>query len=116
MLEDRQGAEKRIAEAEPLETHAGERERMLAYWASEERVTIVIQPDEDDKKAALAHKTREFPPMVFKVNGVEIAVPKGRMTKVPQSIADLWMYMLDPWSARSVAKPHTFEDAEARLV
>ena len=108
--------EKAAPALEPVET---ERERIMAAWRSEPKVQIFIAPDDNDKRAAAALVARglpsEFPPMVFQVNGVQLAVPKGKPTAVPESIAALYSYMLDPWSARGIVRPITFDEAEARL-
>lgn len=113
--EGRKKAEERIAERQPLEPAASERDRILAFWAAEPRVQIHVAPTEDEQKAAKAMKTREFPPRIFQVNGVQMALPVGKITTVPESIAALYAYTLDPWSARRDPKPHTFEEAEERL-
>ena len=107
-------AQDRIAQRDPLEPLESERDRILKFWASEPRVQIFVAPNEDDKKAA-KENGGEFLPQLFQVNGVQVAVPKGKPTSVPQSIADLYAYMLDPWSAQNKAKPITFEEAELKL-
>jgi hypothetical protein len=103
----------------PLEPRESERDRVLAYWASEPRVAIFIAPDDNDRRAADDLQARrlpaEFPPRVFQVNGVQIAVPVGEQTTVPQSIAAMYEYMLNPWKAQQKQRPLTFEAIAARL-
>lgn len=111
------------AKAPPLEPIESERERIIAAWA-EERASgrveaIFIAPDENDQKAAQALAARGlepvFPPMLFQINGVQLAIPKGESYVVPASIAAMYRYMTNPWRARGVHAPITFEQAEARL-
>lgn len=111
-----------VAKPEPpqLEPVENERARILAAWAAEPRVSIFIAPDENDQRAAndMAAKTgkaSEFPPRVFKVNGVELAVSVGQSVTVPESIGALYEYTLNPWKSQHKVKPLTFDQIEARM-
>jgi hypothetical protein len=103
----------------PLEPQETERDRVLKAWAAEPRVAIFIAPDDNDRRAADDLAARKlpavFPPRVFQVNGVQIAVPVGEQTTVPQSIAAMYEYMLNPWKSQQQQKPLTFEAIAARL-
>lgn len=103
----------------PLEPVANERDRILAAWAAEPRVSIFIAPDENDQRAANEMAARglepEFPPRVFQVNGVQLAVPVGESTTVPESIAALHAYMLNPWKSQHKVKPVTADVIFARM-
>lgn len=109
------------AKPEPpaLEPVENERARILAAWAAEPRVSIFVVPDENDQRAANALVAKglppEFPPQVFKVNGVELAVPKGKSTTVPESIGALYEYMLNPWESQHKLPPLTYDQVEARM-
>lgn len=110
-----------VAKPEPpqLEPVENERARILAAWASEPKVAIFIAPDENDQRAANELVARgfrpEFPPQIFKVNGVELAVPKGKSATVPESIGALYEYMLNPWESQHKLPPLTFDQVEARM-
>jgi hypothetical protein len=103
----------------PLEPKETERDRILAAWASEPRVEMTINPDENDRRAASALAAKglpaEFPPHIFQVNGVQLCVPVGEQTSVPQSIAALYAYTQNPWKAQQKQKPLTFDVIAARL-
>lgn len=107
--------------AEPLEPKENERARILAYWESEEKVLISIAPTSDDTRirddarARFRDPTLDYLPRTFQVNGVQLAVPVGRLTRVPLSIAQLYEYMLNPWQARGIQPPVTFDENEARI-
>lgn len=106
-------------EAPPLEPRESERDRILNAWAHEPRVQIFIAPDENDRRASDALAARglppEFPPMVFQVNGVQLAVPKGEQATVPESIAALYAYMINPWKSQHKVAPLTFDAIAARM-
>lgn len=112
-------AEENLAKQQPLESVTSERDRIMAAWAAEPRVGIIIAPDEDDKRALQAMRQRGadagYPPRLFKVNGVELAINVGKPVQVPASIADLYAHTMNPWAAQSVLPPVTFEENEARL-
>jgi hypothetical protein len=103
----------------PLEARETERDRVLAAWAAEPRTAIFIAPDENDRRAADDLQARglpaEFPPRIFQVNGVQLAVPVGESTTVPESIAAMYSYMLNPWKSQQKQKPLTFDAIAARL-
>ena len=114
------------AKAPPLEPVADERARILAAWDAEEKVLLSIAPDQNDERARLALQANAkragqdpegvgYPPRTFQVNGVQLHIPVGELTHVPRSIADLYAYTLNPWKARGVTKPITFEQAETRM-
>lgn len=110
--------EKKAAPLEPVES---ERARILAAWDAEEKVLISIAPDandtkiRDDARARLRDPNLDFLPRTFQVNGVQLAVPVGRLTRVPMSIAQLYEYMTNPWAARQITPPITFDQAELRI-
>lgn len=119
-----QGVQQALAaKAPPLEPVENERDRILNAWATERAAgqveAIFIPPDDNDKRAAEALGAKGldpvFPPQIFQVNGVQVAVPKGESTTVPASIAAIYRYMTNPWKARGVIKPLTFDQNEARL-
>lgn len=103
----------------PLESVESERDRILNAWAAEPRVAIFIAPDENDRRAAEDLQARgfpaTFPPHIFQVNGVQLAVPVGESTTVPASIAALYEYTLNPWKAQQKLKPLTFDVIAARM-
>lgn len=111
--------EKVAAEKMPLESVANERERILSAWAAEPQVKIFIAPDENDTRIRDEKVARglspEFPSRIFQVNGVKAEVPVGRQATVPESIAAMYEYMLNPWAAQMKLPPLTFEQVEARL-
>lgn len=111
-------AEARAPMLEPLED---ERKRIMAHWESEEKVMISIAPTVDDDRirndarARLKDPTLPYLPRMFQVNGVQLAIPVGTLTKVPLSIAQLYEYTLNPWAARQITPPVTFDEAEQRV-
>lgn len=107
------------ADPPPLEPIANERDRILAAWAAESKVSIFIAPDDNERRIrdemVAKGAASEFPPRVFQVNGVQLAVPVGKSTTVPESIAAMYEYMLNPWAAQQKQPPPTFEQVEARM-
>jgi hypothetical protein len=103
----------------PLEPRESERDRQLAAWDAEPHVAIFIVPDENDRRAADELQARGlppvFPPQIFQVNGVQCAVPKGESTLVPESIAAMYGYMLNPWKSQQKLPPLTFDVLAARM-
>lgn len=111
--------EAEIAKRQPLEPRESERDRILNAWSAEPRVAIFIAPDENETRIRDERVARglpsEFPPRTFQVNGVQLAVPVGKSTSVPESIAAMYEYMLNPWQSQQKLPPLTFEQMEARL-
>lgn len=89
---------------EPLEPVENERDRILAYWASEPRVRTMI-PIEDEKEKQVARTHGGKYPTRYMVNGVAYDTWKGVTIDVPQSIADLIAYCQNPWAYRDGTKP-----------
>jgi hypothetical protein len=84
-------------------------------------VQIVISPNADDEKirndarARLRQPDLDYLPRTFQVNGVQISVPVGEQTSVPESIAALHAYTVNPLKARHIVAPITFAQAEQRI-
>jgi hypothetical protein len=96
---------------EPLEPHENERDRQLAYWASEPKVRTMI-PIEDEKERQVARTHGGKYPTRYMVNGVAYDTWKGITIDVPQSIADLIAYCQNPWAYRDGDKPDDRFDAD----
>lgn len=113
--------EQKAPEPEPLIDVATERRMVIESLASQKRVGLFIAPNEDEKQMAdrmkkLARVGQDiYPPRLFRVNGVEIAVPVGKLTEVPQTIAEMYAYAENPWQALNTPPPITFEEATERL-
>lgn len=107
--------------APPLESVTDERKRFEAAWAAEERVTIMLSPTQDDvsirddARARLKNPNLDYLPRVHQINGIQLAIPVGQMYSVPLSIAAKIAYEQNPWQARGITPPVTFDQAEARM-
>lgn len=64
-----------------------QREATLEAWRTEPREPVFINPDQDEQM--IFKVTNDFPPRVFRVNGLEFPIKVGEITNVPNSIAAL---------------------------
>lgn len=114
----REELEKRAPMLEPIED---ERKRFMVAWAAEPKVWVMIAPNADDEKirndarARLKNPDLDYLPRTHQVNGIQLHIPVGEQTSVPQSIADKIAYEANPWKARRITPPVTFDQAEQRI-
>jgi hypothetical protein len=71
--------------AEELEKDRLQRERTLESWRTEPREPVWIQPDDDEQK--IYSVTNQYPPRIYRINGLEFPIMVGEIAEVPASIA-----------------------------
>jgi hypothetical protein len=117
-MPSREELEKRVPMLEPV---ADERQRFEAAWAAEPKVMVIIAPNADDERirndarARLRNPDLDYLPRTHQINGIQLHIPVGSPHMVPQSIADKIAYESNPWKARGITAPITFDQAEQRI-
>jgi hypothetical protein len=71
-----------------IERSARRQKATLDAWKTEPREPVFLEPTHDERKAAEVHNG-EFPPRLFRVNGVGFPVRVNEIVSVPASIAAL---------------------------
>jgi hypothetical protein len=65
---------------------AAEQQRLtLEAWRTEPRLPVWLEPDDDEKK--IFSVVGDFPPRLWRVNGLEYPIKVGEVVNVPESIA-----------------------------